>query len=215
MSKSKSFRNFACIVYPESAPKNWRSILENFHVPAAVSPCHNHDFLESGDPEKPHFHVLVHFSGKKTPSSVCKMFLSFGGVGCEIVQDLTGYSQYLCHINVHDERKAKYNPEDVVCYAGFDYMKHAFILQDTDPIFEDMIRFIEDNSFLSFSQFLLYCLNHNKLWFKVLQKKGIYVIKEFLKSKTWTLQNQTLLENLTLLDQTSSLSDRIPEQPYN
>lgn len=37
-------RNFATIVYPESAPENWKSILENEIVPALISPLHDKEF---------------------------------------------------------------------------------------------------------------------------------------------------------------------------
>ena len=34
-------RNFATVVYPESAPENWLDRLDGLHVPAFVSPLHN------------------------------------------------------------------------------------------------------------------------------------------------------------------------------
>ena len=36
-------RNYACVVYPESAPKHWISILDSFHVASFISPLHEHD----------------------------------------------------------------------------------------------------------------------------------------------------------------------------
>ena len=47
-------RNFATIVYPESAPENWKSILENEIVPALISPLHDKDINADGEKKKAH-----------------------------------------------------------------------------------------------------------------------------------------------------------------
>ena len=50
MSEKKSidsrYRNFACVVYPESAPDNWQSILSDHHISAFISPLHDKDIDE-------------------------------------------------------------------------------------------------------------------------------------------------------------------------
>ena len=40
---SGRFRNFATVVYPESAPADWLTVLDSLHVPAFVSPLHDAD----------------------------------------------------------------------------------------------------------------------------------------------------------------------------
>ena len=56
MAKSNSStnrtRNYACIVYPESAPDNWKELLEDMHIPALISPLHNQDTLPDGTARK-------------------------------------------------------------------------------------------------------------------------------------------------------------------
>ncbi len=41
-------RNFATVVYPESAPENWMRILEEHRVPALISPLHDKDVDADG-----------------------------------------------------------------------------------------------------------------------------------------------------------------------
>lgn len=41
-------RNFATVVYPESAPENWERILEEHCVPAFISPLHDKDIDAEG-----------------------------------------------------------------------------------------------------------------------------------------------------------------------
>lgn len=61
-------RNFATMVYPESAPENWREILAGYFIPAFISPLHDKDKNPTGEPKKPHHHVMLMFEGKKAMS---------------------------------------------------------------------------------------------------------------------------------------------------
>lgn len=64
--RSGRTRNFATVVYPESAPEDWINKLEELHVAVLVSPLHDKDINPSGEPKKPHYHVL--------PQSNCVIF---------------------------------------------------------------------------------------------------------------------------------------------
>lgn len=51
-------RNFATIVYPESANPGWKEILRDLHIPAFISPLHDMDCNPDGELKKPHHHVI-------------------------------------------------------------------------------------------------------------------------------------------------------------
>ena len=106
-SRDTRARNYACVVYPDSAPTNWQDILSGHCVPAFISPLHDKDFNVTGEPKKPHYHVVLMFDGKKSVNQVTEIFQSFGGVGCEVVKSIRGYSRYLCHLD--NPEKAQYN----------------------------------------------------------------------------------------------------------
>ena len=56
------------IVYPESAPENWRSILaDKLQVKAIISPLHDKDILDDVEqtPKKAHYHVILRFDNQK------------------------------------------------------------------------------------------------------------------------------------------------------
>ena len=95
-------RNFACVVYEESAPSNWRTILEEQFVPAFISPYHKDDINADGQPKKPHWHVLIMFDSVKTSEQAREIFDKIGGVGCEKVTSIRGYARYLCHLDNPD-----------------------------------------------------------------------------------------------------------------
>ena len=50
-------RNYATVVYPESAPENWQQILEEEFVPAFISPLHNQD-INLREKQKNHITML-------------------------------------------------------------------------------------------------------------------------------------------------------------
>ena len=81
--KESKTRNWATVVYPESAPEEWRDILIQIHVPSLVSPLHDKDENPNGEPKKPHYHVLLMYDGPRERSLAQKDLSSFGGVGCE------------------------------------------------------------------------------------------------------------------------------------
>lgn len=68
---SDKFRYFLFVLYPESAPDNWRKIMKKSGFEFAVSPLHQPDPEDSDDDDdeetevigKPHHHVVFHTSG--------------------------------------------------------------------------------------------------------------------------------------------------------
>lgn len=114
---SKQSRTFACLLYPESLLENVWDLIEETHLPIAVSPLHDKDVMEeTGELKKPHYHLICCLSGKKTQKAMSELFRSFGGVGCEVVADRKAYMRYLCHLDSDD--KVKYNTDDIRVFGG-------------------------------------------------------------------------------------------------
>ncbi|MGQ7458465.1 Rep family protein, partial [Streptococcus suis] len=51
-------RDWTFIVYPESAPSNWREILDETHMRWVEFPLHDKDVNADGEIKKPHWHIL-------------------------------------------------------------------------------------------------------------------------------------------------------------
>lgn len=181
-------RNFACVVYPESAPDNWIDILTEHFVPALISPLHNEDCNPDGEHKKEHYHVIIMFDGVKTIEQAKEVLESIGGVGCEIVKSLRGYARYLCHLDNPD--KAQYKVEDVRSFCGADYHSIIGLSIDKYKAISEMIDFCKDNNYYSYSDLLEYCQTYRFDWFRILCDNGTVVIKEYLQSRYWTMQNR-------------------------
>lgn len=191
MSNSKSnsatprYRNFACVVYPESAPDNWKELLKESKVPIFISPLHDKDINPTGEPKKPHYHVMAMYDGKKSVEQVSEFFKTFGGVGCEVVSSSRAYARYLCHLD--NPEKAQYKTTDVLSVGGANYRVLIGTMADKNLALGEMIDYINETDIDSFYELVCYAKEFKTEWFDCLINSGSYFIKEFIKSRAWKL----------------------------
>lgn len=183
-TNARRTRNFATVVYPDSAPDNWQDILAEQFVPAFISPLHDKDINPTGEIKKPHWHVMLMFDGVKTIEQANEVFELINGVGCEIVKSVRGYARYLCHLD--NPEKTQYKQEDVRSLCGADYPSTIGLTIDKYKAISEMIDYCKDNDICSYSLLLEYCRNERFDWFRILCDNGTVVIKEYLKSRSWT-----------------------------
>lgn len=176
-------RNYATVVYPESAPADWLAVLDSLHVPAFVSPLHNADVNADNTPKKAHYHVLIMFAGVKTREQAQAVIDAIGGVGCESVSTVRGYARYLVHAD--NPEKAQYSKSDVKAFSGADYDAITHLPTDDVKITREMMQFIRANQISSFAQFADICAVEHEDWFTALVTKSTYFIKEYIKSLVW------------------------------
>ena len=179
-------RNYATVVYPESAPTNWMSILEEHCVPAFVSPLHDKDVDSENKPKKEHYHVMILFEGCKTKEQAQEIFDSIGGVGVEAVKNSRAYARYLCHLDNKD--KYQYDIEAVISLSGADYNIMISLAKDKYTAIGEMIEFCLANDMISYAMLLLYAKKNRFDWFKILCDSGSITMVQFLKSRSWELE---------------------------
>ena len=176
-------RNYATVVYPESAPENWQDILSDHCIPAFVSPLHDKDVNPTGEPKKEHYHVVLMFEGKKSVEQVQEVFKTIGGVGCEVVKSLRGYARYLCHLD--NPEKAQYEPSAVRCIAS-DYIGTIGLAIDKYVAIGEMQDFCEKYNVISFYKLATYARNNRPDWHRILCDCGSVFMREYLKSRQWS-----------------------------
>lgn len=176
------FRNWAFVVYPESAPENWREILDEHHIPWFESPLHDKDVNPTGEPKKPHWHVIITFAGKKGYESVKPITEEVNATRPEHVKDLRGYLRYFAHLD--NPEKAQYSPHDIKAHAGADLgtltnptasERHACI--------KEMRAFCKENHIVEFCDLLDYAAESRPDdWFPLLCDNSAYVMQVYLTS---------------------------------
>lgn len=178
-------RNFATVIYPESAPADWRQRLNDQHVPALVSPLHDQDTDEgSGKKKKPHYHVLLMFETPKDfETDIKPIFDEIGGVGRENVKSKRGYARYLCHLD--NPEKAQYDKSLVAAYGGADYSAVVHLPSDDVQMVRDIMDFVRVNGLYSFAEVLDVCAKVNEDWFNLLITSRGYIVREYVKSLLW------------------------------
>lgn len=174
------YRNFGCVVYPESAPEGWKDMVSDLHVSAFISPLHDQDMDPQNQPKKPHYHVMLMYEGKKSRQQIEEVFASFGGVGCEVVNSVRGYARYLCHLD--NPEKVQYAVEDVTAYAGADYWGICSLAVDKYGAIGEMMDYCNLNDCYSFSTLCMYARDYRFDWFRILCDSGALIMREFLKS---------------------------------
>lgn len=175
-------RNFATVVYPESAPDHWIDILSDFHIPAFISPLHDQDVNPTGEAKKPHYHVMVMYEGKKSIQQVGEVFAAINGVGCEQISTIRGYARYLCHLD--NPEKVQYNPDDVKQLAGADYNNIIGLPTDKYKCLREMQQFINSQDVEYYSDLADYALEYRQDWYRILCDSGTYFIREYIKSRS-------------------------------
>ena len=111
-------RKWKFIVYPESLPKNWLSILEKIGVPCLVSPLHDKDLDDDGKLKKPHYHVLVALDGPKQYEEVLSWFKPLGVKIMKEVKSIRRDERYWCHLD--SPSKVKYDIAGLVAMNGYE-----------------------------------------------------------------------------------------------
>ncbi len=183
--EKKRTRNWATVVYPESAPNDWKTLLQEQCVPALVSPIHDKDINADGTMKKEHYHIMILFDGVKTREQAEEVFSVIGGVGIEPVKCARAYARYLCHLD--NPQKAQYAIEDVIACSGVDYYSMINLATDKYSAIGEMIEFCMENAVVGYADLLLYAKNNRMDWFRVLCDNGTLTMVQFLKSHYWEI----------------------------
>ncbi len=186
-------RNWATIVYPESAPDNWKDILGELKMEAFISPLHSEDVNPDGEKKKAHYHVLLMFPSVKTDKQAAEVFESFGGVGTEQVASLRGYARYLCHLD--NPEKHIYDTKDVLAFGGADYYSVITLVTDKYLVLAEILDFCDENRIVYYSDLIRWCRQNKFEWFRALVDGGTYVVKEYLKSSKYERSYNDLIDN--------------------
>lgn len=185
-AKDERVRNWAFVVYPESAPDGWIEYMHGLMVPGWVSPLHDADTNADGEAKKPHHHVVLTFSGKKSFEQVKEITDSLNAPRPEKCKDVRAYARYLCHLD--NPEKAQYSPGDVVSLGGADYMEKIKSAADTDTALSEMMDWCIDQGCTSFFALSNYARKNRSDWFRVLNSSRTVFMVAWLKSYAWEIE---------------------------
>ncbi len=157
--KTEKKRYWMCIVYPDSAPENWREILGNTGLPCAISPLHDKDTVEdgSGTLKKAHWHIILAYAGPTTYNAVKLITERLNAPIPQPIESVPGSYDYLTHRNYPD--KAQYSPLEIKTLNGFNILNYRDIHRGEElEIKKRLVQLIEDNNIIEYWEFINYVL---------------------------------------------------------
>ena len=117
MAETVKKRNWTFVLYPESAPSDWREKIKISGLMAAVSPLHDKDVNPTGEPKKAHYHVLLVYSGPTTYNAVAKFTSSLNATVPQALESVRGMYRYFSHKD--NPEKYQYDEGDISTFNGF------------------------------------------------------------------------------------------------
>lgn len=151
-AKDGRYRNWAMIVYPESAIEDWVQSLSDQKLSFCVSPLHDKD-IDEGKPKKPHYHVILSFQSKKSYGQVSEIAESINALKrVEVVKNMRGHVRYLLHLD--NPEKAQYSRDDLQSFGGFDANTYLFTKTDKRQTLKDTFRLIKERNIDEYSDLI-------------------------------------------------------------
>lgn len=159
-------RDWTFIVYPDSAPENWRTILDETHLRWIESPLHEHDVNADGEKKKSHWHIMLCFDGPVTDKQVKKIIEPLNSPEPKKVGSSRGLVRYMVHLD--NPEKYQYSIDQIIGHNGVDVADY-FVMTATNKlaIMKDMIHYIYENKVDNYADFLMICIEESDDWFDV------------------------------------------------
>ena len=165
MSTTKKSRYWAFVMYPDSCPENWKSILAEYHIAMAVSPLHDADLNADGGEKKPHYHIIVVYGNTTTSGNIQEISDRVNGTIVIPVLSLKGYYRYLTHEDNPD--KTKYDVKDIVHLSGFDPLDYWSYSGQQELNFKiEILKLIKEHKISEYLGLMEFLLGYDVLLFK-------------------------------------------------
>lgn len=180
--KESRTRNWSIVLYEDSAPKNWRDILDDTHIEWVESPLHDKDITAINEVKKAHIHILLMFGGVKSYEQVVEFVKP---LNCPIPQrchNAKALVRYMAHLDNPD--KAQYKISDIKGHGGVDI---AELLRPSSSeryqIINEILDFIKTNNIQEFQDVVDYArIYHIDNWFPLLCDNCAFIVCNYLKS---------------------------------
>lgn len=179
------------LIYPDSAPENWRKILNETLVDIAISPLHQPD----EEVLKPHYHGVVKFDSLKSFKQVKKIITD----PLNTVFPLIGNSgrksyEYLIHVN-HPEREQFKDAEGNYRWDLIEHMngatKETFCKEEEkEDEHINIIMYIQDNNISEMRELTNYCLGNELGWLNLIRKSSTFYNTLLTSNRAWKREVQ-------------------------
>lgn len=175
-------RGFAFVLYPESAPDNWREILDDLHIQWAESPLHEFDVNETGEVKKPHWHIILNFDSVKTIEQVKKLIEPLHGTIPIMVNSIRGMVRYFAHLD--NPEKYQYPVDQIIGHGGMDVQDLLRLSASARyACIKKMCEYCSEHNVVEFYELMDYAMSERfEDWFPLLCDNSAYIVNQYIKS---------------------------------
>ena len=147
-------RAWAFVIYPESMPKNYYELLEQTGLPFALSPLHDKDLDPTGEPKKPHYHVICYYDNTTTKKNVKENVCDLVNGTIPIkLESMRGMYRY--HIHLDNPDKYQYDDRDRTFINCFEISKVAELTTtEVNKLIKELQSLIIDNDITEYSDLM-------------------------------------------------------------
>lgn len=188
VEKNVKKRNWAFVLYPESAPADWRERLQKTGLPCVISPLHDRDVNATGEPKKPHYHVMVFYQGPTSYNVVKRLTDGLNQPIPQVVEQVRGYYRYLTHMD--NPEKAQYAPSEIVTLNGFDIGDYVDMTKsEVTKALRALMGYIQDNNLMEYADLMdmTMCEGVPPEWFDVAASHTLF-FTGYLKSRRFRVE---------------------------
>lgn len=190
-NKEERSRSWCFVMYPESAPENWREILADYSAPYAVSPLHDSDINPDGEPKKPHWHVTVAHQTMKSFAQVRELTDRLNATIPQRVANMVGNIRYMIHKD--NPEKAQYEKSDIITGCGFDIENYlATTKSEKRAIMREIYAFVREQNIDEFCDLMDYAFDNEPEWFDYLTDGHSIMLAALFQSRRGKKANNSL-----------------------
>lgn len=181
-TKNVKKRYWAFVLYPESAPENWRELLQQTGLQCVISPLHDKDIDADGKPKKAHHHIILAYSGPTTYNAVRTLTESLKQPIPQALEQVRGYYRYLTHKD--NPEKAQYSEDDIETINGFNIADFVELTKTEVNAYkrklQELIINLDIVEYCDFMDFLL----DNEMWTEYdIGSNNTYFFEKYISSR--------------------------------
>lgn len=155
-------RNWAFVLYPESAPSDWLEQLQSTGLQGCISPLHDKDIDPTGEPKKAHYHIILCYSGPTSFNVVNGLCRSLNQPIPQALEQIRGYYRYLTHRD--NPEKYQYDERDIKAFNGFNILDYCELTRsEITELIKRIHTTILDADILEYSDLLDFLLGSDML----------------------------------------------------
>lgn len=175
-------RNWAFILYLDSAPTNWRDILQETGCQYAISPYHDKDINPDGTLKKPHYHIIVCYDGPTSYNVILRITQSVNATIPQPLEQIRGYYRYFTHMD--NPEKYQYSQDDISTINGFNINNYIeMTYTEVSMIIKSLQDLIRSKNILEYSDLLDFLLDEDLREFWDVAKNHTLLLDRYISSR--------------------------------